>query len=78
MDDDLQKLFIVAWAQGNLKEVAAIHAKGARLVKKILDCTSLIAAGQYNQCDIIEYLLSKGANIELLNEQRCTGLHIAS
>ena len=60
-----------------MKYAKILHSNGASLDRKVGDYSPLIVSSQYNHCNIINYLLTKGANIEQTGEYGETSLHMA-
>lgn len=66
-----------AVSKGDLATVKKFIEYGADINERSNDMTPLMIAARYNNVEIVEYLLSKGADVNFKNESGMTALKCA-
>ncbi len=68
---------VVAISKGDVETVKQFIENGTKVNKKLNGLTPLMYAARYNKVEIIEYLLQKGADLDLTDSQGFTALKYA-
>jgi len=69
--------FAIAISKGEIETVKQFIESGTKVNKKINGLTPLMYAARYNKVEIIEYLLQKGADRDIIDSQGFTALKYA-
>ena len=64
----------VAISKGDIETVKKVIEEGININKKFNGMTPLMYAARYNKVEIIEYLLQKGAKLDIKDDQGFTAL----
>ncbi|MCJ1245537.1 hypothetical protein MMC30_002741 [Trapelia coarctata] len=78
--DDKRKMtpLLLAVKLGDVKTIALLHSKGAKLeAKDELGMTPLILAASLNRVEIMRELLARGADVRAEDKSKRTALHLA-